>query len=1144
MHGKKGDPGHAQALAGPLIVGIGASAGGLEAVREMLAHAEPGMDMAFVLIQHLDPNHESLLAELIGRQTKLAVMQVSGDIKVDADHVYVIPPGSGLELKDGILSLVSFRERRGMRRPIDDFFISLAGDQGSNAVCVVMSGTGADGAIGLRAIKENGGVAVAQEPSSAKYDSMPLAAVATGLVDFVLEPEGIVETLHRIRTHIFEQEGHGRIEDALESQINEICAELAKSTGYDFSGYKLPTLIRRIQRRMQVLGVPTARDYLSRLKERPGEPKALLRDMLINVTRFFRDPDHFDYLEEEIIPALFERAADSGVIRVWVPGCSSGEEAFTIAMLLDRHAHRTGQHPDMHVFATDIDEQMLSIARRGRFPASAMADIPEAFRTMPYLASHGDYFEFTSRIRDLIRFSQHSLIKDPPYSNIDLVSCRNLLIYLGDDLQKQVIPMFHYSINEGGTLLLGASESIGRFEELFEKVDGRIKIFRRLQGKSAFPQRYSRNLKRAQHQAARSESTEAGRQDKQDFDRIVLSKLTDRYVMPSVVVDQAGIVKSTFGQLSRYLTVSFTAYGPPNITAIARPGIREVAINLVRQSLRENSRVVVRNIEVQSEFGTQAINLIADPVSSDSALLIFSEASGFRPGYDDVFTYSGSSENEVATLQEELRFSQEKLRTTIEELETTNEELKSSNEEMMSMNEELQSTNEELTTVNDELKSKVDQLVLANADMSNFLESTQLALVVVDEDLRIRNFTRAASAIFPLRENDKGRVLTEMAHSLEDDAFLADARDVAAGGENRVRAIASRDQKTFWSLITTPYRLADGRIRGANLVFTDITRIHDMQDALEAERNRLKLATQVAGVGIWMLDDGAGTMELNPDARSLLAVDGEDGLSRDDFLAAVHPADRAAVEAGFQDALHSDDEFELDFRSANPPGAENFLRIRGRRIASDPATLVGVSFDMTPEKRLANARELMIREMNHRVKNLFAVISGMIGAVTRLHSDPREMSADLRERISALGRAHAMATSARNEKGINLDRIITAVLEPYVKGDNITVEGAETAISAEKVTPFALIFHEWATNAVKYGALASTGGRLDVRWHRRDGAVHLDWIERADHLEANDGQAERGFGTNLVDASMVQINGKASVEQKAGQRVVSIRFDG
>lgn len=793
------------------IIGVGASAGGLEALRQTFSAISQPTGMAFVVVQHLDPNHESMMAELVERHSQLPVHQIAGGEQVLADHIYVIPPGFGLAIDKGRLKLTEFSDPRGMRRPIDDFFDSLAQDQKSLSACVILSGTGADGSRGLRAIKELGGICAVQDPQTARYDGMPLSAVGTGLVDFVLQPEEIVATLNSY----FDRKLFDGVDPAealaVADHVDDVCRVIKESHGHDFSGYKRTTLNRRIARRMQVLGIEEGTEYLAKIRNDSQECSALFRDLLINVTRFFRDPEAFDSFNESVVLPLVRQADAAEELRIWVPGCSSGEEAYSMAMLFAEAMRVERRRLSVQIFASDIDEQMLKIAREGAYPVIGLADIPEHLR-MHYTIGHGNTFTVTPGIRDMVRFSAHNLIKDPPFSRMDVISCRNLLIYFDDRLQQTVMPLFHYALKPGGHLLLGTSETIGRHEDLFEPIDQLNRLFRRTKGSPRYPLPLpSVNLGKRR---APSVSSPPAPDQSNWLEGDALHKLTQNYGPAGLLVDREGTIVASWGQIGRYFEFPSHSERRLSAPALAKPGLREVVGALVREAGSDGKRHIARDVEAKVDFGNQQVNVICDPVRDGHLLIVVKEAGPFLPldGNDLVELTDG--DDQVQVLEDELRITRHRLRSTVEELETANEELKSSNEEMMSMNEELQSTNEELTTVNDELKNKVDQLSIANDDLKNLYESTQLAVIVVDPDLKVRNFTEAACTIFPFKAGDRGRLLSEITAHLETSLYADQARHVIRTGEvirDHVRTTDGRD----FSLRITPYRQSNENIDGA-----------------------------------------------------------------------------------------------------------------------------------------------------------------------------------------------------------------------------------------------------------------------------------------------------------------------------------------
>ncbi|WP_199520083.1 CheR family methyltransferase [Fulvimarina endophytica] len=1117
------------------VVGVGASAGGLEAIREMLTETNIDTAFAFVIVQHLDPTHQSLLAELLGRCTSMPVRQIEGGEYVRPGEVHVIPPGKKLEILGGRLELTEFSQPRGLRRPIDDFFESLARDQGPNAACVILSGTGADGTTGLRAIKEYGGLCIAQDPDTAKYDGMPVSAVGTGLVDFVRSPSAILDCLRAF----FETGGTDRprheAASVVADHVDDMCGALREAIGHDFSGYKRTTLVRRIERRMKVLGIETPQRYLERIRGSSEECDALFRDLMINVTRFFRDSEMFEVLDREVVRPLVDGAEAEEEIRIWVPGCSSGEEAYSIAILFADALRGRRDRPYVQIFATDIDERMLATAREGKYPSSAMADIPEDLREN-YTIAHDGYFQMSGKIRDMIRFSSHSLIKDPPFSRLDLISCRNILIYFDERLQRQVFPILHYALKPGGTLFLGPSESIGRHEDMFADIDRQARIFRRLEGRTPYPIRLAPDRR-----GSSSPNRDSGDDSPQRLteESAPARRLLDRYAPASVVCNRDGDMLQSTGRLSKYLEFPSTNSGRIVVTTVARPGLREVLPTLIRQAVDDRSRTIARDVTVRAEFGSQKLDVIADPLPDGTALVVFRDKAGFDPSDDDDMAELRSTEDATHELEEELRVTRHKLRGAVEELETANEELKSSNEEMMSMNEELQSTNEELSTVNDELKSKVDQVSIANSDLRNFLESTRLAVVVVDSDLRIRNFTDAALEVFPLRDGDRGRYLSDVASHLADDGFLADARAVLAGRDPAIRTIALKDGSRRYSMRVMPYLLLDGTVDGATIVLTDVTEVLDIQAALEEQRERLRLACVIAGIGIWeyCIDDGTVLAD-----ETELRFFGMEANDLSEMMARIAEEDRPAVERALRAAVEGQSDFEETFRVERPDGSSISLRGFGRYIAgSGKGRILGVSIDVTREVRSAEQREFLLHEMNHRVKNLFAVISSMVTGAARTASDVDEMARSVRARITALGNAHSLTQATRGSTSVMMSDLAKSILEPFRDGDNVVVKGPELVIGVEKLTAFALIFHEWATNATKYGGLGEDGEGLSLTWSvSQDDQILVDWRERFKTPQPEEDGKVKGFGSRLVEFSITQLRASYEVERTDRERRMTL----
>jgi two-component system CheB/CheR fusion protein len=1103
------------------VVGIGSSAGGLEALREMFAAADVPTGLAFVVVQHLDPHHQSMLAELLDRHTQLSVRQCEGGEAIEADTVFIIPPGKGLSIEGGRLALHDFAEPRGLRRPIDDFFTSLANDQQANSACVILSGTGADGSTGLRAVKENGGLCVVQEPSTAKYDGMPVAATGTGLVDFVEPPEKILGCI--IRFFLRRSKGTDRIEvSEVADHVGELCTALHRAVGHDFAGYKRTTFVRRVERRMHVLGIDKGSDYLGRVQNDHGECEALFRDLLINVTRFFRDKQSFEVLTAQAIEPLLRAGAQTeDGVRVWVPGCSSGEEAYTIAILFAQSARKLNLPCNVQIFATDIDESMLKIAREGSYPIAALADIPHELQEH-YVVPHKERFNFIGNIRDLIRFSGHSLIKDPPFSKIDLVSCRNLLIYFDDKLQKRVMPLLHYAIRPGGFLFLGSSESVGRYDSVFSVIDQKARLFERLPGSPTYPIALPGQRTDTQRPRAAPSLPVAA----ESIEHLAAARLMERYVPASVVLDNDAQIVAAYGPLGRFFEFPVSGGSESSATSLARPGVRESLGPLVRQAKLAQKRVVIRGIDVVWDFGTFKTDIVCDPIAPGAYLVVFQEVSQFTPHDAGELMDLEPSNEHVEALERELRSARHRLRSATEELETANEELKSSNEEMMSMNEELQSTNEELITVNDELKTKVDEVSVANTDLRNFFESTSLAVIVLDGARCVRSYTRAATVIFPLKPTDRGRPLSDVASRLLRFDLTARVERVMEDGVEYQDTVLDRDGDRTFSLRIVPYRKIDGAISGATIVLTDISHALSVESQLAAERNRHDLAIEASGIGVWEYRPEDKQFVLGGAATALLQIEDE-RPPLEAFLAKLSEADRNLMRSALITAeADGDKAFELTSKIEGN-GRTSWIKTFGRYVEdSEPPRIIGASVDVTAENQLAETRELMLNEMNHRVKNLFAMIGGILRIAVRKHQTAKSLVDDVEGRVLALGNAHTLASDQQRTKPVELRELVDTMIAPHSRLAKITISDEPFPVSARCITPLTLILHEWVTNAVKHGVLGREAGSLAIDWQNSPTNVTLNWNEMSDSDVEAFGDA--GFGSILLSTSARQLG--ASLE--------------
>ena len=858
------------------IVGIGASAGGLAAFEAffsgMPADADPGM--AFVLVQHLAPDHKSILTDLIRRYTRMQVSEVEDGMVVQPNCAYIIPPGRDMAFLNGTLQLLEPLAPRGQRLPIDFFFRSLAQDQHERAICIVLSGTGSDGTLGVRAIKGEGGMVMVQNPESTEYDGMPRSAIATGLVDYELPPAEMASQLIAYAIHAFGKPPRPGTIPApkAENALRKIYILLRAQTGHDFSQYKPSNINRRIERRMAVHQVETIEAYVKYLQQTPAEVEALFRDLLIGVTSFFRDLEAFTILEEQIIPKLFANKPASTFIRVWTTGCSTGEEAYSIAILLAERQEAMKQSFQVQVFATDIDINAIATARTGLYPASIAVDLtPERLARFFTLEPGGGNYRIHKGIRDMLVFSEQDVIKDPPFSKLDLISCRNLLIYMGGELQKKLIPLFHYALNPGGYLFLGTSETVGEHIDLFSAQDRKAKLYQR---KEDFQSAQRAVMGRFLPPMTAIDAALPRGTGKTAFPvKLPLRELTEQTLLQQVapagaLVNGRGDILYLHGRTGMYLEPASGEAGISNILKMAREGLRLELSTALHKAVGTKELVRYPGLRVKTNGDYTTVTLTIRPVITGNTttpeaplyLVILedapeAEARGQASGQAPEVSGITDTDARIAELKRELRAKDEYLQTSHEELETSNEELKSSNEEMQSVNEELQSTNEELetskeelqsvneelATVNNELQTKVTDLSRANNDMNNLLAGTGIGTVFVDHQLRILRFTPTASAIINLILSDVGRPVAHLVSNLKGyNTLVADTQkvlDTLIPKEIEVQTLENK----WYTMRIQPYRTLDNVIEGAVITFVDVTEIVRIREELRKVNEQMRL---------------------------------------------------------------------------------------------------------------------------------------------------------------------------------------------------------------------------------------------------------------------------------------------------------------
>lgn len=864
------------------IVGIGASAGGLDAFKRFFSKMPPDSDVAFVLVPHLDPTHESLMVELLARQTKMPVCEAQDAMPIEPNHVYVIPPNKYLAVIERTLQLSAPTERHASPTAIDFFFRSLAVAERERAIGIILSGTSSHGTLGLKEIKLAGGTVMVQEPESAEYDQMPRSAIATGLVDFVLPPEKMPDALVRFVRHSYV---HGSleptVEDASREQLQHILAVLRTRTKYDFRSYRKNMLLRRVLRRMGLCHLEQMSDYLDFLRDNPDEVTALYKDLLIGVTNFFRDPEAFQVLQQRVIPELIERAcgppaAEEGQVgmksgrsqvRIWIPACATGEEAYTIAMLLIEQLAAQKKSADIQIFATDIDERSLETARLGIYTESGMVGLsPERMQRF-FTKAGQDRWQVNKQLRESITFAPQNLISDAPFSKLDLISCRNLLIYLEPEVQAKVIRLFHFSLNEGGYLLLGPSESIGREVDLFEPVSKQWRVFRKI-GSAQRRLVEIPIMVADDHRRLRPVPLESFPAPATGYKDLMQRLILDDFAPAAALINRKHEIVSVLGPLVNYLE-----FPPGELThdllALARSGLRTKIRAAVHQAIQSGETVTDLDARVKRE-GTYfpcsiTVKPVADPKDAAGLLLVtFRDCEPAKRAAPNGLEARSAEEIESQVLQHlehELKSTREDLQSTIEEYESSTEELKASNEEVMSMNEELQSANEELetskeelqslneelSTVNSQLQEKVEELDRANSDLTNLVASSEVATVFLDTELSIKRFTPPVAKLLNLRATDVDRPFSDFALKFADETLLEDCRVVLDKLAPIEKKVWTKSEETETSGPSAgarcylrrvlPYRAADNRIGGVVITFFEIT------EQIVADINSRRLVT-------------------------------------------------------------------------------------------------------------------------------------------------------------------------------------------------------------------------------------------------------------------------------------------------------------
>jgi two-component system, chemotaxis family, CheB/CheR fusion protein len=1131
-----------QSAARPLIVGIGASAGGLNAFKTFFENMPVDSGMAFVLVQHLAPTHKSILADLLGKVTVMPVIEAEDGTPAEANRVYVIPPDATLTFEDRTLRVTRPAPPRGRRRPIDTFFSSLAEDQGENAVCIVLSGTGSDGTLGLKAIKEHGGLALAQaEFDHMAVSGMPHSAVATGVVDDVMRVEDMPARLVNYQSHlraIAPQVGGDDTRRASLEHLAKITAIVRARSGHDFSKYKEKILLRRLQRRMQVLQIDTVPAYIDRLRRESQQVELLFREFLIGVTKFFHDPNAFAALQATAIPKLLKHKGPNDQVRIWVPGCATGEEVYSIAILVKEAMERRRDAPKVQIFGTDIDPDAVSIARHGCYRKTAGLS---SERLRRWFVEEGGEYCPVREVREMCVFSIHSVVKDPPFSKLDLISCRNLLIYMDADLQDRVLQIFQYALNPSGTLFLGPSEGVARFTNLFGVLDKKHRIYQRRNFDVTRPE-LPPFAALPPPALTRTPAIPRGEDRIDRSTRRALEKYSPAYV---VVDNQNQILRFSGGEVGRYLEPSSGA-ASLNLFGILRKALRSVVRAALHSARATNQPVVHRDLSIRVEGKSWFVTVIVEPIGAGGAesglcVLAFQDAGA---GGERAKVQTDASNVTVAALKQELHTTRTQLQATIDELETTNEESKSaaeeyqsvneeiqsSNEELETAKEELQSVNEELQTINAEMISKNATLIRLNSDLKNLLDSTEIATIFLDDDLCIKAFTPGMTDIFPLRDTDCGRAITEIVTQLsypdlQNPDLSNDVKAVLRTLSVVEREVQLADKGMTFIMRIRPYRTVDNVIDGVVITFIDISERKRGDAALRASEERFSAIVKQATVGVAETDLDGCFILVNERYCELVGYSAVE-LRRLRMQDIVHPEDWPRDAEAFA-RLSEGEPFQIEKRYVRPDGTTVWVHCSVSALRDQqgrPRSVLTINLDIAGRKQAEEDATLLLGELDHRVKNILAIVSAVIAQTLKASATPGAFAAAMEGRIAAIARAHSLVIQRGVQREASLRKLITTELAPYNRrGYNIAIDGEDVALTPRAGFALSLAIHELASNAAKYGSLSTPAGRLTVAWvdtgEMANRKLDLIWME-ADGPVVKP-PVRQGFGTKLLERGLV-----------------------
>lgn len=830
----------------PYVVGIGASAGGLDAIERLFDQMPVDTGMSFVLVQHLSPNFESLMDELLARHTDIPIHRVTDGMPIKPNGIYLIPPKKNMVLSQGKLLLTDQDSSGSLNLPIDIFFRSLAQDAGRRAIAIILSGTGSDGSRGIREVHDAGGLVVVQDLESASFDGMPRSAASTDIVDVVCTPDTMADNiLQYVRNPLDFPRGETQFPDEVAQTGDrfDIFRLFRHKFGIDFSLYRPATIDRRIERRVQMTRTGDLKKYIAYLENNTEELDALYRDLLVEVTQFFRDPEAFNVLQTEVLPGLVQSAPAASELRIWVPGCATGEEAYSHAMVLDDEVTRSGKDLTFKVFATDVHQRSLETASAGVYPSAAVEDMPEKFRSK-YFISNGELYHVTRELRQRVIFAHNDITHDPPFTKIDLISCRNVLIYLEPKVQKKVLSLFHFGLQTGGILVLGPSESLGDLSSEFETIDRHWRIYRK-QRDVRLPMATRMPMTSALSRVIPARPSFIAKTPLDDSDSTMSAayrELLSKYVPPSLLVNEYFELVHSFGDASKLLKQP-GGRSTLDVLKMVKGDLRTAIAAALHKSAQQRAPVVYKGVRTEVNGEDAQLKVVVEPYVRDSHrmfLICLEEMKAPTPPppeSEQQFDVQEQSSERIESLEQELAYTRESLQSTVEELETSNEELQSTNEELIASNEELQSTNEELHSVNEELytvnsehKQKIEELTVMTNDMDNLLKSTDIGTLFLDRELRIRMFTQAISAAFNILEQDIGRPIDHIAFRLDHPNLMEDINAVMQNEQPIERECEGPDNRTYLLRIM-PYRAGANRMDGIALTLTDVTAVKEAEEA-------------------------------------------------------------------------------------------------------------------------------------------------------------------------------------------------------------------------------------------------------------------------------------------------------------------------